>query len=84
MPLPENKYQKILHLADYLASRKDIEVLFSQDEKAELPKLDEYIISFGKYNGKTLPQIKECDSGWIAWAKENISREPVKSLLTQV
>lgn len=23
LPLPENKYQKILHLADYLASRKD-------------------------------------------------------------
>ena len=40
--------------------------------------------AFGKHNGKTLPQIKECDSGWIAWAKENISREPVKSLLAQM
>ena len=27
LPLPKNKYQTILHLADYLASRKDIEVL---------------------------------------------------------
>ena len=86
LPLPENKYQKIIHLADYLASRKDIEVLFDGFEvpKKELPKLDEYIITFGKHNGKTLPQIKECDSGWIAWAKENISREPVKSLLAQM
>lgn len=25
---PRNKFQKILHLADYLASRKDIEILF--------------------------------------------------------
>ena len=25
---PKNKYQKLLHLVDYLASRKDIEVLF--------------------------------------------------------
>ena len=28
---PKNKYQKLLHLADYLASRKDIEVLFEDE-----------------------------------------------------
>ena len=84
LPLPENKYQKLLHLADYLASRKDIEVLFSQEEKAEPPKLDSFIVSFGKHNGKTLPEIAACDPGWISWAKENITREPVKTLLAQM
>ena len=29
LPLPTNKSQHLLHLADYLASRKDIEVLFT-------------------------------------------------------
>lgn len=29
LPTPKEKSQQILHLADYLASRKDIEVLFS-------------------------------------------------------
>lgn len=84
LPTPENKYQKILHLADYLASRKDIEVLFSQEEKTESPKLDSFIVNFGKHNGKTLIEIKECDPGWISWAKENITREPVKTLLAQM
>lgn len=84
LPTPENKYQKLLHLADYLASRKDIEVLFSQEEKAELPKLEDFKVTFGKHNGKTLLEIKECDPGWITWAKENINREPVKSLLSQM
>ena len=86
LPLPENKYQKMIHLADYLASRKDIEVLFDGFEtpKKELPKLDEYILNFGKYSGKTLPQIAEIDKGYIEWAKENMTREPVKSLLTQM
>ena len=86
LPLPENKYQKMIHLADYLASRKDIEVLFDGFEtpKKELPKLDEYILNFGKYSGKTLPQIAEIDKGYIEWAKENVTREPVKSLLTQM
>ena len=86
LPLPENKYQKMIHLADYLASRKDIEVLFDGFEipKKELPKLDEYVLSFGKYSGKTLPQIAEIDKGYIEWAKENMTREPVKSLLAQM
>lgn len=84
LPLPENKYQKILHLADYLASRKDIEVLFSEAEKAQLPDIDSYVITFGKYSGKTLPQIAEVDPGYISWAKDNMTREPVKSLLAQM
>lgn len=84
LPLPENKYQKLLHLADYLASRKDIEVLFSKEEQAAPPKLDEYIIPFGKHSGKTLPQIAACDPDYIAWAKENMTREPIKSLLSQL
>lgn len=84
LPLPENKYQKLLHLADYLASRKDIEVLFAEEEKSELPSLETYVLTFGKHKNQTLLQVKECDPGWISWAKENITREPVKTLLAQM
>lgn len=52
--------------------------------KEELPDIDSYVIAFGKYSGKTLPQIKEIDPGYISWAKENMSREPIKSLLAQL
>lgn len=86
LPTPENKYQKLVHLADYLASRKDIEVLFDEEfqKKEEIPDINTYIIPFGKYKGKTLPEIKEIDPGYILWAKENMTREPVKTLLAQV
>ena len=86
LPLPETKYQKLLHLADYLASRKDIEVLFDNYEtpKKEIPKLEDYIFSFGKHNGEKLVDVAKSDSGYIAWAKENMTREPVKSLLAQL
>ena len=47
-------------------------------------KLDEYVLNFGKHAGKTLPQIAEIDSGYIAWAKENMTREPIKTLLAQM
>ena len=86
LPLPENKYQKLVHLADYLASRKDIEVLFDEEfqKKEEILDINTYIIPFGKYKGKTLPEIKETDPGYISWAKENMTREPVKALLAQM
>lgn len=86
LPTPENKYQKLVHLADYLASRKDIEVLFDEEfqKKEEIPDINTYIIPFGKYKGKTLLEIKEIDAGYITWAKENIDKEPAKTLLTQI
>ena len=66
--------------------RKDIEVLFDEEfqKKEEIPDINTYIIPFGKYKGKTLPEIKEIDSGYISWAKENMIREPVKTLLAQM
>lgn len=86
LPLPENKYQKILHLADYLASRKDIEVLFDGFEtpKKEIPPLDEYILTFGKHNGEKLVDVAKSDPDYIRWAKENMTREPVRTLLMQM
>lgn len=86
LPLPQNKYQILVHLADYLASRKDIEVLFDEEfqKKEEILDINTYIIPFGKYKGKTLPEIKEVDLGYISWAKENMTKEPVKTLLAQM
>lgn len=52
--------------------------------KEEIPDIDSYTMPFGKYKGKTLPQIKALDPGYISWAKENMNKEPVKSLLSQV
>lgn len=86
LPTPETEAQKLLHLADYLASRKDIDVQFGENEmtKMEIPKLEEYVFSFGKYNGKKLVDVAKLDAGYIAWAKENMTREPIRSLLQQL
>ena len=84
LPKPQNKYQKLVHLADYLASRKDIEVLFDGYEKKELPKIEDHVLNFGKYKGKTLVEINEIDPGYISWAKENMNREPERTLVKQL
>lgn len=94
LPKPENDEQFFVHMCDYLASRSNLDMIYSDDvvsalggvdiPKKELPDIDSYVITFGKYSGKTLPQIKEIDPGYISWAKENMSREPIRSLLAQL
>jgi len=88
LPKPQDKSQIILHLADYLASRKDIEIKFDNlpETNEELPDINTWIVRFGKYKdaGLTLPQIAEKDPGYIAWAKNNVSIEPAKSLLKTI
>ena len=86
LPLPTNKYQKMIHLADYLASRKDIEVLCDGFEvpKKETVKLEDYVLNFGKHSGEKLVDVAKSDPSYISWAKENMSREPVRSLLAQL
>ena len=85
LPKPNNVYQEFIHLADYLASRKDLTMAFdiSEQPKVETPNINEYQLTFGKHTGKTIPQIAEVDKGWLHWAKENLTREPVISLIKQ-
>lgn len=85
LPKPTNVYQELIHLADYLASRKDLTMAFDMSEqpKTELPNINEYQLTFGKHTGKTIPEIAKVDKGWLHWAKENLTREPVISLIKQ-
>ena len=85
LPKPINICQEFIHLADYLASRKDLTMSFDAYEqpKVELPDINEYRLTFGKHTGKTILEIAEVDKGWLHWAKENLTREPVISLIKQ-
>lgn len=84
LPKPEGKYQEIVHLADYLASRKPLEMEFDDWKKPELPPLETYVLNFGKYRDERLVDVATKDRGYIDWLKENYSKEPVRSLLKQL
>lgn len=92
MSEPRNPREFFIHECDILASRADLDYiipdelkeLLGQNAKVELPNLNTYRLTFGKHSGRTLPEIAEIDAGYIAWAKENMNREPVKSLLTSM
>ncbi|CUX42844.1 hypothetical protein BN3590_01383 [Clostridium sp. C105KSO15] len=84
LPLPKNKYQKMVHLADYLASRKDIELVFEEYVAPEIPDINEYVLTFGKHSGEKLIDVAKSDPNYIVWAKENMNKEPVRSLLKKL
>ena len=89
MSEPRNDREFFIHECDILSSRNDLDYIIPDELLSALPEekiidINTYIIPFGKYKGKTLPEIKEIDSGYISWAKENMTREPVKTLLAQM
>ena len=89
LPEPENAMELFVHECDYLSSRNNIDMQPPEYLKAcfgevELPSIDEHIVEFGKYKGKTLLEINKIERGWIHWAKENIHRHPEATLLKQL
>lgn len=90
LPTPQTKYEIMVHVCDYLASRKDIEMQFTDlaledsTEQNVMPDINTWQLPFGKYKGKTLLEINAEDPGYIKWAKENANSEPFKSLVSKI
>ena len=76
LPKPNDKYSRLVHLADYLASRKDLTMDF--EGYVATPTVTtfdpEYKISFGKHNGRRLIDVYKAAPDYIAWCEENIHR----------
>lgn len=94
LPKPETDEAFLVHLCDYLASRSNLDMIYSDEVyetlgeikmlEVEVPKLEEYVLDFGKYKGEKLIDVAKSNPDYIRWAKENIYREPIKSLLAQL
>lgn len=82
LPSPQTLVQELVHTSDYIASRGDIHILFEdEDKKPKLPDLNEYKLSFGRHNGKTILEIAAVDKGWLVWASENLNKEPLRTMI---
>ena len=83
LPKPIDEYQCLVHLADYLASRKDLTMAFdeSMKPKVELPNVNEYVLDFGKHKGEKLVDMFKYKRDYLEWCKENFRREPLMSLI---
>ena len=84
LPKPTSLGQQLLHLADYLASRKDVEIHFD-NESFEKPTKENYVFNFGRYKGQTFEDVLKNHPDYLQWLKDNnYSKEPLKTFLKEV
>lgn len=85
LPAPKTEMQKLLHWADYLASRKDIEVKFEGAlEVKDNPFILNGTMSFGKYQGMSYKDVFKKDPEYMYWLRDKANMEiwePLKSFL---
>ena len=83
---PQNTYQEFIHLADYLASRKDLTMAFDVSEQPKTQTLDinEYVIDFGKHKGTKLIDLYKKEKGYCMWLKENSFKREVVDMIKQI
>jgi uncharacterized protein (DUF3820 family) len=90
LPKPQDDAQYFVHLADYLASRKDLTMAFDnvempkQTEVKQAVSVDDYVVNFGKYKGMKLVDIFNTDRSYCMWLKENSFQEEVKNMIKLV
>ena len=72
---PETVDEALLHIADLLASRREIDIKFTKEEiKEAKPNLNEYIVDFGQYNGKPITDVP---IDYLNWCVKNIKNNKI-------
>ena len=86
LPKPTNIHQELIHLADYLASRKDLTMAFdiSEQPKTQAIDINEYVMDFGKYKGTKLIDLYNKDKGYCMWLKENSYKREIVDMIKQI
>lgn len=86
LPKPKSFIETMVHMADYLASRKDIEVMFSNEEKMiDLPDINTYECPFKKHKGELLVDVAKTDPEYLEWLNENVTlKEPMKTFIKKL
>ena len=86
LPKPTDVYQHFVHLADYLASRKDLTMAFDNVEtpKPTTTNVNDYVVTFGKHKGEKLMDVFNTDHSYCMWLKENSYQREVVEMIKQL
>lgn len=84
LPKPSDKFSRMLHVADYLASRKCLTMDFDNyvAPTAKTVVWDEnYVMPFGKHAGEKLIDIYYCHPDYVEWMEKNINKQDVLNMI---
>ena len=85
LPKPKDEYQKLVHLADYLASRKSLAMDFENIEAPRVEsKPEDYVLTFGKHKGEKLIDLCRAGDDYVDWMEENITRPEVQTAIRAI
>lgn len=86
LPKPSDRFSRMLHVADYLASRKCLTMDFTGyiESKSTTINPEEYVLPFGKYSGQKLIDIYKAHPDYCDWMENNIHKRDVLSVLKMV
>ena len=84
LPKPNDKFSRMLHLADYLSSRKcltmdfdgyTVESVKPRNTKVEVD--ENTLMSFGKYSGEKMIDVYYTHPDYIEWCEKNIHKPDI-------
>ena len=83
LPKPNDKFSRMLHVADYLASRKCLTMDFDNyvPENTKVEFDENYVMPFGKHAGQKLIDVYKAHPDYIVWCEENIHKEDVLNMI---
>lgn len=84
LPKPSDKFSRMLHVADYLASRKCLTMDFENYIESAPKKVEwdeNYTMTFGKYSGQKLIDIYKKRPDYVEWMEKNISKREVLDMI---
>lgn len=88
LPKPMDEYQHFVHLADYLASRKDLTMAFDNvgapKQAPVATNVNDYVVTFGKYKGTKLVDVFKKDRSYCMWLKDNSYMKDVVEMIKQL
>lgn len=91
LPEPETEMEILVHECDILSSRADIDMQPSdylksvfEEEKIELPSIDDYVINFGRHKGEKLIDVFKNDHSYCMWLKENSYQREVVDMIKKI
>lgn len=85
LPKPNEKFSRMLHVADYLASRKCLIMEFENYEvNGEVPVKEfdpETTFSFGKYKGEKMLDVYDSHPDYVDWCLKEIHKTDIQQTL---
>lgn len=83
LPKPDDSYSELVHLADYLASRKSLTMEFENyvTPSTKIEFDPDYTLKFGRHNGRKLLDVYRVAPDYVEWMEENINRKDVIDMI---